>query len=548
MNNVIKTPVAYLLLIAILLFSCKKLDDLNVNPNGVDETAVNPNLILPTILSETGKLYTNLGYQDIAGVVQHTQKDAWFESHNDYDWAGSQSWTDYYNILRNTQLLMNRAEESGQAFHQGVGLVMKAYVFGLIADLWGDAPYTDALKGNLNDPQYLTPKYDTQADIYHGILAELETANNLLSQPASSYTGIEAAADLFYNGDPAAWRRFANSLALRYYMRLSAKEASFAQAGIEKIATNPDQYPLILAADEDAAMSYPGTTSANAWPSNTEIDDTGGSNFRRLKMCATLVNTLQQLDDPRLTIWAQKVEIPLVVDATLPPRTDRISNGKRYLSPDMVANTSVDTDPDYVGIPPSYSNLPSSYNLNPTPGQTSFNPHVSYLNERYRKASGPLLKARLLSAAEVHFILAEASLKGWNTGNAAEHYNAAIEASLDAWQLAANYNAYIETEGVRFDGSLEQLITQKWIASWTAATEAWFDYRRTGYPRLQAGPVALRRALPLRFYYMQDEINMNGQHVQEALDRLSTTAFSQADGKNSAWSKCWLLQDTNNPY
>ena len=91
-------------------------------------------------------------------------------------------------------------------------------------------------------------------------------------------------------------------------------------------------------------------------------------------------------------------------------------------------------------------------------------------------------------------------------------------------------------------------MSQKWIAGWTAATEAWFDYRRTGLPALQAGPVAKRRALPLRFYYMRDELNLNKTNSTAALDKLETTTNSQADGKNSAWSKQWLVQGTGKPW
>jgi hypothetical protein len=89
---------------------------------------------------------------------------------------------------------------------------------------------------------------------------------------------------------------------------------------------------------------------------------------------------------------------------------------------------------------------------------------------------------------------------------------------------------------------------QKWIASWTAATEAWFDYRRTGLPALTAGPAAKRQALPLRFYYMQDEIRINAKNATAAMDKLEITNYSQADGKNSAWSKPWLLIGTSKPY
>ena len=77
----------YLVLLVLLtsLFSCKDLTELNENPNGVESSLVNPNLIMPTVLTEAAKAYLNLGYQDIAGVVQHTQKDAWSSGHNDYD-------------------------------------------------------------------------------------------------------------------------------------------------------------------------------------------------------------------------------------------------------------------------------------------------------------------------------------------------------------------------------------------------------------------------------------------------------------------------------
>jgi len=101
---------------------------------------------------------------------------------------------------------------------------------------------------------------------------------------------------------------------------------------------------------------------------------------------------------------------------------------------------------------------------------------------------------------------------------------------------------------VAYNGTQEQIIEQKWVASWTAAVEAWFDYRRTGYPEFQAGPAALRSVLPVRFYYMQDELNINRANAEQALQRLERTGYSQADGQNSAWSKPWVLQGTGKPW
>src|SRR5690606_40605471 len=111
-----------------------------------------------------------------------------------------------------------------------------------------------------------------------------------------------------------------------------------------------------------------------------------------------------------------------------------------------------------------------------------------------------------------------------------------------------DYDAYVAGAGVAFDGSLEQIMEQKWIASWTAATESWFDYRRTGLPDFQAGPAGKRAELPVRFYYMTDELRLNADNAERAMELLEVTNYSQADGENSAWSKPWLLQGTGKPW
>jgi hypothetical protein len=542
-----KKFIFFFVLFTSFCFSCEDLTELNENPNGIQPGDVNPNLVLPTVITEAARSFVNLGFQDIAGVVQHTQKNGWATGHNGYDWGGSQDWSGYYGVLRNNQLLYERSVKTNMEFHQGVSLVMKAMMFGLITDLWGDVPYINALKAETGGAENLQPVYDSQEIIYIGILADLETANTLLSKSKAEYTGIVPASDVLYAGEPAKWRKLANSLALRYYMRISSKKPQEAKAGIEKIAGDATQYPIITSAADDAAMAFAGTSFDTSWPTTAEFGN-DVTNYTRLEIAAPFVETLQTLKDPRLPLWVQKVSIPLVVDAALPAGTDKVENGKRYLSPDKVGSAIVDTDPDYVGLPVATTALPSAYNLNPKPNQGEFNPHVSGLSDVYKKSKDPLLKARLVSAAEVHFILAEAALKGWATGDAQTQYQQGVEESLKAWGLGAQYATYIAVTGVAYNGTLEQVMQQKWIASWTAATEAWFDYRRTGLPNLQAGPVAKRDKLPLRFYYGRDEIQLNEINTKAAMGKLEVTSYSQADGENSAWSKPWVIQGTGKPW
>jgi len=158
-----------------------------------------------------------------------------------------------------------------------------------------------------------------------------------------------------------------------------------------------------------------------------------------------------------------------------------------------------------------------------------------------------LLQMRMMSASEVHFILSEAALKGWGSGDAETHYNAGVQQSLNAWGVGDFYSDYIA--GAPYAG-LEEIIEQKWIASWSAAAESWFDYKRTGLPDLQTGESAKRQALPLRFYYHFDsEISLNPENADAAIQKLEPTEYKGDDvSNNSAWSKTWLLQGTGKPY
>jgi Starch-binding associating with outer membrane len=559
----------YLLFLSATLMTfsgCQKhLEELNVNPNGADPSTTNPNLVLSTVLTTAGQEWVTLGFGDVAGIMQHTQTDGWTGPHNEYDWSGDYSWTPIYDILRNNKYVYDRSVTLGYDLQKGICLTMKSFLFGLITDAWGDAPYSHALAGDQAGLENELPAYDAQQEIYTGILADLETANTLLSKNKSEYNSSVDDVDVYFRGDPTKWRKFANSIALRYFMRLSDKLPDVAKAGIEKIVADPATYPIITDPGDDATMGFAGNSSADSWPTNVNYNADSG-NYRVLKMCSTLVKKMDSVSDPRLGVWANKVQIFLDVNPALPANTDRIAdtvvNGEsrqvRYISPDVLAGkgltlNDIDQNINYVGLPPAIVGGPV-YNLSNDPSQAAHNPHVSWLNDMYTNPRGPLLMSRLISAAEVHFILAEAAMKGWAAGDAETEYNAAIQSSLTAWGVGGAYDAYIAQPAVAYAGTEEQLITQKWIASWTAATESWFDYRRTGYPAMISGPNAKCPVLPVRLYYMLDERNLNADNTTAAENNLETTTFSSygADAtnghKNSAWSKPWISQGTGKPW
>ena len=95
----------------------------------------------------------------------------------------------HYGNLRNAKHLYERAEEEGMEFQQGLAMVIRAFNFGIIADTWGDAPYTAALNAPNGEQEDLFPVFDSQETIYKGIIEELKTASTLLSKSVGSNIG-----------------------------------------------------------------------------------------------------------------------------------------------------------------------------------------------------------------------------------------------------------------------------------------------------------------------------------------------------------------------
>jgi len=562
-----KTLGKIVLILAVVVFSsCEDhLTELNINPNGVDPNVANPNLLVPTVIVSTAQPYLERNYNgDFAGVMQYVQKSGWGSELNKFDWNQERDWGSWYSNLRNARHLYERAEEEGMEFQQGIATVIRAFNFGYIADTWGDAPYTTALNAPAGEQEDLFPVFDSQESVYKGIIEELKMANTMLSKSAGEYEGISPDADVIYGGSPSQWRKLANSLMLRYYMRLSEKLPDYAKAGIEEIISNASTYPIFTSIDDDATMDFVGSSSGDSWPAAVAFD-ASESNFDRIQLCAGFRDVLVDLNDPRIGVWFNPVVIPIKVSDQY--GDDEIVDGVRYLHPDfMAANNMVVYNKDtwvsdveagkqlidtmeYAGLPiASTTGDGSSWNLNPQPIQGGPNVHNSALADMYKEASGDMLKARLISYAEVCFILAEAARKGWSVGSQQEWYEKGVKASFDTWGVDSDYSSYIAEDDVAYDGSLEQIMVQKWIANWTVAHESWCDWRRTGYPELTIGPRGLRDAMPLRYEYGSTEKARNAANYQNAIQNLEETGFTATDGKDSSWSKFWLIQGTDNPY
>ena len=228
--------------------ACKKsFDSLASDPNRA--TAVPANLILNNVLLEYNE-----------GAFNTTQRWNQYYVCN-YDYYGNQeyNWTGFsynnYNVLKNITKMEDEAKKSvpGVNPYTALAKYLKAYfLYDLTMNL-GDIPVSEALKGLGN----ITPKYDTQKQVFQQILTYLEEANTEMGTLKS--TNYVLANDFYYGNNLSKWQKAVNAFKLRVLIQLSMKEADTDLAIKTKFAeviNNPTKYPLFSSDDDNLSFVY----------------------------------------------------------------------------------------------------------------------------------------------------------------------------------------------------------------------------------------------------------------------------------------------------
>lgn len=543
-----------------VLVSCEDLSKINENPNSAE--SVSSNYILSWVLTNTGKTHYSLAdlSQRVSGTMQYSQVGTNFNSEkvNHFGWThDTWPWNSYYEIMRNVQIINENSEKDNNRMFRAVSLILKSFTFGVATDIYGDIPYSEALQAKAGS---YFPKYDEQKEVYKGILTDLREANVLLGS-LEAKDGINASSDILYKGDASKWRKFANSLRLRYIMRLSEKKAEMSALGINLDTEFADALPGAFTSNsDDAKLDFLGTNSENS-ASGGPINSSN-PNFAS-KIGQSFISKLIEIKDPRLQRWAEPVQMKWHPSASVAKDTT-FSNifgdsfTIRLLPSKGVSN--VDTNM-YVGLP---AGIPTIEALLYNRGNVTEtyrderSPFISFTHSRYRKNTDPLIMMNLMTYAEVKFIVAEAAARGiFGVSDADTHYKAAIKASMDKWAVkdapSFDFEAYYAQPKVALSGASdkwERVMEQKWISSWLYP-ESWFDWRRTGYPKLKAGSAAFYGPdLPLRFMYPSPNLDPNYlPNYEAALGRLeATTRIPAGQSRDHHYARMWVLQGTGKPW
>lgn len=317
----------------------------------------------------------------------------------------------------------------------------------------------------------VTPAYDNDADIYADLADRLDAA----IADMGGETGL-AAYDLIYGGDADMWKKMANSLKLRLAIRMADVNDAKAKTMAEEAVASG----VFTSNADNFALSYSSSTP-NTNPLWEDLVQSGRSDFIAAN---TLTDVLNALNDPRTSAFFTNLDA---------------------VTGDAIGGAYGDNN---------------SYAANSQPGEM---------------LKDPTLPGVIIDFAEVSFLLADASERGYNVGGtAAQHYENGVTASIESWGGdAVAATAYLLQPDVAYATApgtwKEKIAKQKWLALYNRGFEGWSTFRLYDAPTMniavQAGTLP-----PTRFTYPVTEFSLNGDNVAAAAtaiggDNLMTKVF-----------------------
>lgn len=395
----------------------------------------------------------------------------------------------------------NLTSQSQEELYLSLAELYRIAVMLRVTDTYGPIPYSKVGVANA-----IKSPYDSQKDIYTKMFQDLNKVIEVLGKYASQ--NFSAGADNIYEGNTAAWVKFANSLKLRMAMR-TCYVSGFTVDGktSQQLAEEAVAGGVMTTAADGA---YRKVADHNPWQRFMIM-------WNDARIAADLTCYMNAFNDPRR-------------DAYYGKNTFGEVSGDNYTGDRRL----------YVGLRRGIR-------------QGEFNPWSHGYSTMKVAENTDIVVFR---ASEVAFLRAEGALRGWNMGGTAKDlYEEGIRISFEENGISEGLNAYLANKskvsnyvdplkgqnGQKYDysaplntnvtvawqdgdfeQSLERIITQKWIANFPNGMEAWSEYRRTGYPKLM--PMAANESKGVvddqegarRMAYPVNEYRENKEYVEAA--------------------------------
>ena len=500
-------------LVLLVITSCNKYLDTNTSPNQSTQSRVD--LVLTSAQLQLSLAFGGRSAEQLLTWNQYWTGDQSVVT-NDWDKNdmkpsdGNAPWNRAYSqSLSSLQYIIKSGKQPKYA---GVAKILMAYEYQLLVDLYGDVPFTDALKGSDADPNR-SPVPDNQADIYPKLIAMVDEAQTLLDTTGAGIDDVQG--DLVFGSDPnnliSNWHVFANALKLKLLMRqANTTNATIATQVADLVSTGGYQgYGFTFTGAEYAGVEFTGDAASklNANPLWTELQ--GGALKNYFYGSSTIISLLTDTEDPR-------------IDAQFTPPPSGPNAGNQV---------GLDQG-DQAGI------IPGTFFSRPKGGKWD----DAVLGDAHMY--GPNVPFILISNWEVNLLLAEAAVRGYTSDDAETLYNSAVESNFNYFGVLdpATYEAaglITDREGGGFDGTteatgLKSIALQKWVCmDGIQATESWIETRRldrTTEPIFQSpggifldppSSVLAPGTFPSILLYSESETNFNANlHQHTTTDKV----------------------------
>lgn len=461
-------------------------------------------------------------------------------------------WKNYYGTLRTIRALEEDIANNKTGLKvDNIAAMLKvclAYKSIRTSDYFGDIPFKMAGYANRKTPEYLRPVYDKHQDIFKASLTMLkEAADAFIDGSSDQIECVGDAYNIFWKAgfvsskDYSMWRKFANSLRLRYALQIADVDAATAQAHISEILGNPSKYPLL---DSDSRDE-----TAGLWPKRLSLI----FESRPWSFSAENVSCMGSV------MWKAMTDLPVPQVGANPSTTDGVTDPKFF---DPRGYLFFETNRNNRWVPQKQFDAPfvqsrGAYFTSAYPAGRDHAQNEKEWSNKYEayyssvnfyltrdENSYPEL---IITEAETHFLKAEAYARGIgvtkNLVKARESYEAGIRASMETWfsfyelinastykwvlfpphvPTADEVTAYINHAGVLFSAdeatALKQIYKQLWIDSFRQPWVSFNLYRRVGPDKLPG-----ESGMPsefVNFYrvpYPSSEITYNNANYEAAL-------------------------------
>lgn len=432
----------------LLLGSCTKdFKEINTDPNRIEQ--ISPGTLLNPIIYEMASFNMNradgITFDLMQVMLPFPSPQGGLHRYEVTENTGSSTWNAYYRWMKNVREMYEASVKAQDPNYQAIAMTLNAWVTSNLTDVFGDIPYSEAVQG---DQQIFYPKFDKQQDIYTKIISDLDSANKLYNTSRAMVFGT----DILFANNISRWKKFTNSLQMRLLLRIS-NVVPDALTRIKSMLGNATQYPVFVSNTEAAVLNLTGLTPLVS-PWGRPID------FPLFRAASKFfVDSLNAMNDPRRAKFISQAR----------------SNGP---GTPLIG---------YAGIPSGYTGNESQFNYTPS-------------NFLATLVTAPMI-VPILPYSEVEFIRAEVEWRSNNAALAKAAYERGAKAAIEQWGVIMPTDYFTNTFAA-YNGTLDRIMLQKYYALFFVDFQQWFEYRRTGLPKLPVGAGMINNGvMPSRLEY-----------------------------------------------